>query len=217
MLLHIFHPHRLKSAEPDMKRNLRGFNSTLRHAGEHFWSEVQSCGRRCRGPTFLGVDSLVTLPIFRTIFAIDVGRQRHMPNSLNDRKEVGHRSKPDSPLPETATRHHVGFQFVLLPEEQALTDSDFSSRTDQALPLVWLIRDLPGEQHLNAPPQKIPRCRILGADRLCLDADSSPIQSRWKHTCIVKYQKIVGPQQVGEILKCAVFKPPGRAIEMKHS
>ena len=74
-----------------------------------------------------------------------------MSQPLDHAKEIVYGSKPYAAFAEVASGCNFGFEFVVFAKEQALSQSDFAARTNQALPFVRSLRYLPGEQTSTRP------------------------------------------------------------------
>jgi hypothetical protein len=108
MILDAFHVYRLESSEAHVKSDLRRFDATVSQASKNLWCKVQPRGRRCYRTALARVYGLIAVPIAREIDPIYVWRQRHMPEPLNQTKEIRCRTKPNAALSETPTGYHLG-------------------------------------------------------------------------------------------------------------
>ncbi|MCY1430792.1 hypothetical protein D9M71_467470 [compost metagenome] len=86
VLFDALHPHRLEGAGADVQGDERGFHALRADRLEQRLVEVQpggGCGHRAGA---LGVDRLVALAVVRFVRTIDVGRQRHVADPLQQRQ-----------------------------------------------------------------------------------------------------------------------------------
>jgi hypothetical protein len=116
VIFHFFYSYRLKRAQADVQRDFGNFNPAGTNLLEDLGREVQagrwSRHRSCHRPLRLGVYSLVTLSVRRpVVFAVDVGRKRHVSNAFDSGKEIVDRGESDAALPKTAALRNLGFQF----------------------------------------------------------------------------------------------------------
>src|SRR5271165_6862444 len=112
VLLHDFLAHWLKRAEADMQGDLAGFDPALANAVEDLRCEVQTrsrCGDRAE---WLGINGLILLAIGRRVRAIDVRRQRDVPNPLQHAEEIVNRIEAEMALAKRAAPNDLGCQIV---------------------------------------------------------------------------------------------------------
>src|SRR5208337_3894179 len=147
---------RLKCAEPDVKCDLGRFDPTLANAVEDLWREVQARSRRGDRTEWLGVNGLILLAIGRRIRAVDVRRQRDVPNPFQHAEEIANWIEAQMALAERAPPDDLGREFVrilagLSAEINPFADAELASGVNQCLPFQGLCRKLLGQQHLDAP------------------------------------------------------------------
>src|SRR6266568_7999120 len=142
-----------------------------------------------------------------------------MSQALQNRENIGHWFKANSPLPKTASADDLGNQFGLIgiTKEQALTVPDLPAGSDQALPFIRLLRDLSGQQHLDLALQKLARCRILRADRLRSRSASAAIKARGSDFRVIEDHQIAGIKHLWKVTKTAVFELSTLPVETKHA
>src|SRR6202011_2960963 len=81
-------PDRLKCSEPDMQRNVRDLGAGSAASIQDLRRKVKS-GRRRRGGTGLARKyGLVSVAIVRSIRALDIWRQRHVANLVEQREDI---------------------------------------------------------------------------------------------------------------------------------
>jgi hypothetical protein len=83
----------LEGAEPDVERDLDGFDAASLELAEDFGCEVESGGGGSDGTALAGVDGLVTVAVGGTIVAGDVGGEWDMTERFERREEIRHRSE----------------------------------------------------------------------------------------------------------------------------
>lgn len=110
-----------------------------------------------------------------------------------------------------------GLHFVVFAEEQAFADADFAAGTNQALPVVWLGRELAGEQDLDASVKEIASGGVAAADGLGSEAGAMPVETGGKNASVVKNYNVVRAQKIGKIAEMAVVKLSGCAVEVQHA
>lgn len=204
MLLHTLAAHRLKSSQSNMQRDLGGFDSALMNARKNFWSEMQSRGRSGHGPTLPRIDRLISLAIARRVRPRNIRRQGNMAYIFESSEEIWQRLETNSAFAEAAARQDFAMQLVPWSKEQALTYADFSSRPDQTFPFIWILRELPREQHFDASLQKITRGTISWTHRLCVHASAVSVQSCRKNGGVVEDQQIGRAKQIWKIAEEAI-------------
>jgi len=222
-VFHPLRPHRLKGSQPNMQRNFTSLNPALPHSPENLLREMQPRRRSRHRPPLLRIHRLIPLPIPQRIRPRNIRRQRHMPNPLDQRKEVVHRRKSNPPLPKLPAPNHLSLQFILLPKEQPLPHPNLPPRPRQTFPLIRLPQNLPRKQNLNPPGRSrigVPHpCRVF-RDRVGVlisiltftysPPAPPPKQPRRKHSRIVKHHQIVRPQPLRKLAKLPVTQLPTR-------
>src|SRR5437868_5272786 len=95
VFFHVLVTQRLEGAEPHMQSDLCGFDAARAYLRQDFGREMQTRGwRGCRPPSTwapllrFGEYGLVTLAIGIRICSIDIRRQGHVTNGVNDLEEV---------------------------------------------------------------------------------------------------------------------------------
>src|SRR6266568_5912868 len=123
VILHTVRAYRLKSSQTDVQCNFCSFDAAVFHPPEDLRGEVQTgggCGHRTALP---GIDRLIAFAIAGTILAGNIGRQRHVAETIDGAKEIRGWSETDPALAEASPRQHFGLKFVIIPEKEALADS----------------------------------------------------------------------------------------------
>src|SRR5690348_1028852 len=83
MILEVFAIHWLEGAEPNVQSDVRDTGSGRADAREDLGREMETgCGSSHRA-ALAGDNALVTVAIFGTVLAFDVGGQRHMPDAID--------------------------------------------------------------------------------------------------------------------------------------
>jgi hypothetical protein len=135
------------------------------HSRKNFRSEMQARGWRRYRTASVCVNRLVAVPILEAVGPVYIGRQGHVSQALNHAEEIYRRLKPYSAFAKIASGYDFRLQFVVVSfrpvsKKQFFSYSNLPAWADQALPFVWIPRYLPGEQHLDAPLEKIASRRI---------------------------------------------------------
>ena len=84
MIFNGLHTHRLERPRADVQRHKRHLNAFFAQRGQQRIVKVQTCGWRGNGPRFFTVDRLIQLTVGVFIRAVDVWRQRHMADRVED-------------------------------------------------------------------------------------------------------------------------------------
>src|SRR5271165_3246795 len=112
MLLYDLLAHGLKRSEADLQRDLGSFDSALANAVEDLGRKVQARGRSSDRTAWLGVNGLILLAIGRRVGAVDVRRQRDVPNPLQHAEEIVNRMETEMALAERAAPDDLGREIV---------------------------------------------------------------------------------------------------------
>ena len=86
MVLDTLDTHRLEGTGTDMQGNEGGIHPLRADRLEQRLIEVQAGGRGRHRTGALGVDGLVALAVGRIVRSVDIGRQRHVPDPLQQRQ-----------------------------------------------------------------------------------------------------------------------------------
>jgi hypothetical protein len=163
----------LKGSQAHMQRDLSGVNAALLEARQYFGGEMETGGWSRHGTALLRVYGLVALAV--VTFAIrggidagNVGWEGNVSNLLDSGEKICDRPETDAAFAERTAGHHFCLQFVIFSEEKLLSYSDLAARTDQALPVIWILGELPSQQDFDTAMEKIPGCGIMWTDRMGL-------------------------------------------------
>src|SRR5437899_870122 len=130
---------------------------------------MQASGGRGDGAAGVvaGKNCLVALAVLGAVRTRDVRRQRHVTDSLDERKKIADWGETQRALAKLAPRDHFSLQLFVLPEKKPLTDADLAPGMYQRLPGETGFVELSREQRLHLAAQKIARRRIAFAHRPC--------------------------------------------------
>jgi hypothetical protein len=109
---------------------------------------------------------------------------------------------------ELASGDDLGLEIVVVAEEQMFADADLPSGADQTFPIVGILAQLACEENLDAPPKKVARGGILGAEGLRLNTPAPPIEAGGKDSRVVEDNEISRAEHLGEFPEGAVFESP---------
>ena len=112
MLLHDVGPHGLEGAVADVERDLRARDAARLECGQQVWREVESGCRRRNGAGPAGIDGLVSIAIRLAVGPLDVGRQRDVPDGVDDfrHRATVRRPKTNRAPPERMLCQHLGLE-----------------------------------------------------------------------------------------------------------
>src|SRR6516165_9629760 len=99
-----------EGAEPDMKGDARDFDAAGSNGFQYLRCKVQSRGGRCDRPTVAGIDGLVALAVRCEVIPMNVGRQRHVTDLVENGKEIIDWSEFEEPVAELAALQDLGFE-----------------------------------------------------------------------------------------------------------
>ena len=95
MVIQFLCANRQKSSRANMKRDAADVYITLGKSAKNLFCKMQSCRRRGDGSRFVCKHGLVTVFVLLMILAADIGRQRHMTDTLKRFKKIVGRGKTD--------------------------------------------------------------------------------------------------------------------------
>src|SRR5262249_25558379 len=138
---------------------------------------MKAGGRGRDGSALTGIDSLVAVAIVGCVISRDVGREGDVADALDGREEVicGMDSRwrlfphePDVAFAEFSARDDFGFQFIVIAEIEMFAETDLSSGSYQAFPIVGIMAELVCQENFNASTEKLARGGVVRAERLRL-------------------------------------------------
>ena len=91
-----------------MERDFGDFHPSGHDFGEDFGGEVETGSGRGYRASLLGEDGLVAFVVGECVFAMNVGRQRDVADSLKRGKKVGDRLEAKGPFAEFASGENLG-------------------------------------------------------------------------------------------------------------
>ena len=100
-----------KRAQSHMQRYARDLHPASSDQIQHMRREVQACGGSSYGTSFSREDSLIAFAVSSGIVAVDVGRQRHMTDLLQDAEEIIDRGEFEKPVPVLAALQNFRLQY----------------------------------------------------------------------------------------------------------
>lgn len=74
-----------------------------------------------------------------------------MPQLLYKPEKIRDGSELDTALAKCASANHFRRQSAVLAEIETFANPDLPSRTHQAFPFIWILRNLFREEHFNPP------------------------------------------------------------------
>ncbi len=99
-------PHRLKGAGAYMQGNESALDALFGDGREQRLIEMQPRGRRCHGAGAFGIYGLIALAVGGFVRPVDIGRQRHMAGSLQQRQHFFGKAQLEQRI---VTSQHLGF------------------------------------------------------------------------------------------------------------
>ena len=115
--------------------------SVLFELGEDFGRKVKARSGGGGGAWFVGEDGLVAVAVLWVVVAVDVGREGHVADFVEDSVEVRDGGKAQGAFAELSSGEDFGFEerfgFVGGVEEQAFAGLDFSAGADEGAPVVF--------------------------------------------------------------------------------
>ncbi len=106
-IFNIFRTNRLKRPKPNMQRNRLDLHPTLTKLGKNLRRKVKSRSRRSRRSRLMRKHCLIAVLILLAIVAMNVRRQRHVPNLAENRVKIRHRIEPQSTLAKITSRKNL--------------------------------------------------------------------------------------------------------------
>ena len=117
VVFNVIHTYRLKRAGPHVQGHIGGLNALGGNRIEQRLIKVQACSRCCYSTQALGVNRLIALAVRVFVGTIDIRRQRHVADALQQGQHLFGELELEQ---RVMTRHHLGFATAI--------DEDLRSR-----------------------------------------------------------------------------------------
>ena len=196
----------LEGAEADVECDVGGLDAALPEGFQNLWREVEAGGGRGDGAGLLGVDGLVALAVFWAVFAMDVGRERHVADAVEGGVEVGDWLEADGTLAVFA----VGDDFCLeaaVAKADDFSGEDFAAGADEGEPFP--LGELLGEHDLDAAGG------VMAG--LGMEAGALAVKARGYDPGVVEDEEVAGLEEGGKVAEVAVGEGSGGAVEGEHA
>ena len=187
---------RTERPEADMQSDFADGDAHVFDLFQEFRREVQTGGRRRGGAQLVAVDGLVPLLVLE--FFVDVRRQRHLADLLENGVEVAVIGKPHD---SAAVVRDVGHGAC----EPSIAKGKDGARFR---PLARLAEALPEVQFSLLQQQELD-----DRSRLLLD----PVDAGRQDAGVVQDEAVAGTQIVEDVRKMTVFDLAGDPVEMEHA
>jgi hypothetical protein len=205
--------YRLKGSEADVQGNGLDLDASSANGIKNLRGKVKArSGSRCTA-RLVRKDSLVAVAIFFPIVTVNVRRQRHVTDLVENSLKILHRIKPQGALAELSGANDFGleerFRLIGRSEVKVLSGLYLAAGADERRPLV--LAELLGQQDLDT-------ARGIRRTRLCMNTPSpSSVQASRNDTAVVENEKIAGLKKMGKIAEEVVPVFAGRPIENEHA
>lgn len=145
----------LKCAEPHVERELADLRAAFPNSREDFGSEMKAGGWRCDGARTFGKNGLIAFTVGSFVDAIDVGRQRNVPEALEVLRKSMRvmRHEADGAQAQFSAGSHFCFKLALA-EKNALAGSHFAARPNKRFPDIGT--ELTRQEDFNRRPEMFP-------------------------------------------------------------
>ena len=193
---HIVGTHRLEGAGTDVQRDRRDLDALRTQAVEQRVVEMQAGGRRRHRPRRAGIDCLIALTIERLIRAIDVRRQRHVPDPVKNLRQSAFARQFNLIKSVVAFRQHGHGDAVVEVEATARRRRFAGAQLHPGAAIVEQAFD----QQFHAP------AGLLGAQ-----------QARRQHACIVDHEQVVRAQQGRQVGELEIATGAGGPVQRQQA
>src|SRR5579875_432364 len=199
---------RSKGAEADMERDVRNLHAAICNLSERLRRKMQPGGGRGHRSALAGKDRLIAFAIGGLVGAMDIGRQRNVPDAVANGEDIPDRRKLNEALAVATAIEHLGFEnnlAVRSRKNQPLPDGDLAARPHERAPFIFA-RGL-GQHNFDAAGWLI-LFSAQGAAR------EEPCRN---DAAVIEHQQIARLQQRGKLRKRAVAKCACDAIHDQHA
>ena len=209
----VFGADGLEGSEADVEGDGLDLDAVCAELGEDLGREVEAGGGGGGGAGFVGEDGLVAVAVFGGVVAVDVGRQRHVADAVEDSAEVVGGGEAQSAFAELAGGEDFGF------EQRCWWSSDAAKcRCSPG----WTLR--PGRT--RAVQSCSASCwvsrtsmRPVGSGELCwvCRPGAGGVEAGGDDAAVVEDQQVAGAEELGQIAKEIVVVFAGGAVEDEHA
>ena len=164
-------------------------------------------GRRYRSP-LLGEDGLVSLAISVRVIAMNIGREWHMANAIEDGEEIVDRGELEQPIAELSALKDFGFEnngAVGSREHEAFADGNFSSGAHERAPEV--VSGGLGEHDFDSAGGLF----AFAAQR------SARVEASGDHATVIEHEQVAGVEKGREVGELAVVQFARCTIHDEHA
>jgi hypothetical protein len=199
---------RCKSSQTYVQRHAHDFYAVGGNLVEHLRCKVQTgSGRRYRSP-LLGEDGLVSLTISVLVIAMNIGRQRHVSDAIENGEEIVDRGELEQPVAELSTLKDFGFESngaVWSGEHEAFADGNFSSGAHERAPEI--VSSGLGEHDFDS----------AGGLFAFAAQGSASVEASGDHAAVVEHKQIASAEKGREVGELAVAQFAGCTIHHEHA
>ena len=213
MLFQTFGANRFESPQSHVESDLHDFDSPFAEPLQGLGGKVQArCWRR-DGRSLARIDGLVAFAIERFVGALDIRRQRYVPQTAQQLVKIAFGAKAKNPQAKLTASFHLRFELAFA-KYNLLAGRHLPARADERLPRVAC--DLTNKQHLNRRLQELAPGWVALSQVLGMNACTTSEESRGKHTRIVDNEKLVAAKQLRKRAKLAILALTGAAVKQEH-
>ena len=195
-----------KGAEADVEGDVGDLDAAVGDGLEDFRREVQAGGGRGDRAGLAGVDGLVALAVFGSVFAVNVGRQGDVAGALERGVKVGNGLEADGALAVFTMGDDLSLQAAVA-EADDFAGEDFAPGADEGEPLP--LGELLGEHDLDAAGDV-----VAG---LGMEAGALAVEAGGDDAGVVEDEEVAGLKEGGKVAEVAVGEGSGGAVEGEHA
>ncbi len=212
-VFNVFRPHRLEGPKTDVQSNGLDLDASSANGIKNLRGKVKASGGRGCTAWLVRKDSLVAVAIFFPIVTVNVRRQRHVTNPVENREEVRRRNKANCPFTEFSGGDNLGLQerlfFAGCSEMKMLAGLNLATGANERRPLVFV--ELLSEKNLDAA------CGVGRAGLRVETACASGVEACGDNAAVVENEQVAGVEQVRQIAEKVVTIFSGLTIEDEHT
>ncbi len=207
-ILNIINTNRLKRPQPNMERHRLNLHPPRPQLRKNLRRKVKPRSRRSRRSRFTRKHRLVAVFVLLTIIAMDIRRQRHMPNLIENRLKIRHRIEPKRPLPKVASRENLRLKKRFCPirssKMKPLSRLNLATGSHKGQPIFS--PNVFSKKHFNTASR-------IGRTRLRMDAaGASGIETSRNDAAIVEDQQIASAKKMRQVTKEVIAVFGGGAV-----
>jgi len=210
-IFELFHADGLEGAKANVEGDGFDPDANLPELREDLGSEVQAGGGGGGRAGFVREDGLIAVAVLDAVVAMDVWRERHVADFVEDRVEVGRGHEAEGAFAELSGGENFGFEddIFFVVEEETVAGLNLAAGADESGPVVR--GKLLGQEDFDAAGW------VGGAVLGLLAARAGGVETGRNDAAVVEDQQVARLQDFGEVAEKIVAVVCSGAVDEHHA